>query len=506
MEICCKKNNKRWRLLSALLLILLLVSEVFADSSYKHFPEFSSISPNVKFWHDIYEKYSTSQAVLHDKKDLTKIYAVIPIIDHRLPVASRLNKPVLKTVKAKYKKILKKLARGESPDNTEERRLAAMFKGKSKKIIQQSANSLRIQIGQKERFREGVTRSGAYIRDIKRIFISYDLPEKLAYLPHVESSFNTRAHSKHGASGIWQFTRHTGRNYLRIDYTLDERQDPILASHAAAKFLKKNYELLGSWPLAITAYNYGPAGMQRAKKAKGSYEKIFSGYNKGRFKFASRNFYSEFLAALSVARTLEENKTVKRTLPLEFNTLKLPGFISLADISHHFNIDPTSIKKLNPALLSPVLKGKKHIPKGYILRLPATTETSRLLATLPDSLFKKKQRPDRYYRVKAGDTAGEIAKKHRVSLDELKKLNKLNNKATVYTGQRLRIPDGQNKKKPLQTLRSGEKNSSLSLNHKSKQKQNLPVLRSSKKKRVTSLPRTYYSLYSQDISFICYQS
>lgn len=105
----------------------------------------------------------------------------------------------------------------------------------------------------KDRFRDGLIRSGAYIDEIKRIFRSQGLAEDLAYLPHVESSFNPKAYSKFGASGMWQFTRSTGKHYMKVGYTIDERRDPIISSHAAAKLLRHNYQKLHNWPLALTA-------------------------------------------------------------------------------------------------------------------------------------------------------------------------------------------------------------------------------------------------------------
>ena len=89
------------------------------------------------------------------------------------------------------------------------------------------------------------------------------LPTELAALPHVESSFNTYAYSKVGAAGMWQFMRGTGRRFLRIDAAVDERLDPYRSTEAAASFLEQNYIVLGSWPLALTAYNHGAGGMKR---------------------------------------------------------------------------------------------------------------------------------------------------------------------------------------------------------------------------------------------------
>ncbi len=322
-----------------------------ATVSNKNFPTYPAIQANVAFWEKIYTKYSTSEAVIHDKHNLTKVYVVIPIVDYLRPGAEQINKPLLDTAKQKYITILSRLARGNPPITKEEHRIAAMYKGARKSQLQKASESIRVQIGQKERFREGVVRSGTYLPEIKRIFRSYNLPEELAYLPHVESSFNPDACSKVGASGLWQFTRTTGKRYLRIDHTIDERQDPFKASHAAAKFLKRNYSILGSWPLALTAYNYGTSGMARAKKDKGSYEKIFLEYEEGYFKFASRNFYPEFLAAIRAAQKLEKNPALRRHKPAPITTARIEK--------------RTSTDANKPSLF----QGKKRLPKGDRLTL-----------------------------------------------------------------------------------------------------------------------------------------
>ena len=129
-------------------------------------------------------------------------------------------------------------------------------------------------------------------------------------LLRVESSFNPRAFSKAGAAGLWQFTRGTGSDYLAVNALIDERYDPYAATDAAARLLKDNYKALGSWPLALTAYNYGRAGMLRAVRNHGSYEGIFTSYEGGSFKFAARNFYSEFIAAARVAKRLEAKSVI----------------------------------------------------------------------------------------------------------------------------------------------------------------------------------------------------
>ncbi len=429
------------KIISITTLALLFASAICCTPSFsgdKPFPLYHVITDNVSFWEKIYSTYSLNQAVIHDSKDLSKIYEVITLLDQKQAGANRLNSIKQKQARKKYQLILKKLGK-QAPVSKEEKRIAALFTGKNKRrAMAKAADTVRSQSGQKERFREGVIKSGAYMKEIKRIFRSYRLPEDLSYLPHVESSFNTRAYSKFGAAGIWQFTRSTGKQYLKISYTVDERLDPILASHAAAKYLKNSYRNLAHWPLAVTSYNYGLSGTLRGQKKFGSYSRIFKKYNGGHFKFASRNFYSEFLAALKVAKKLEK-KRIQLAQIQSSHQIKLKGYVHIKDIRRHFNLNNIAIKELNPALRPPVFSGEKLLPKGYVLRLPKGDKTSSRVASIPSSIFKKKQKSSHFHRVKKGETAGSIARLHGISLNKLMKTNNLDQFATIYIRQKLRI-------------------------------------------------------------------
>ncbi len=448
------------------------------------FPRYSAIEQNVRFWENIYGRYSTSQAVIHDSDNLGIVYEILPIFNHRMVGSSKINKPILKGIKSKYSRILRQLAKGIKPRTKEERRVAALFGKVSRKRLQEAADSVRAQIGQKDRFLEGVILSGAYMAEIKKIFRRQGLPEDLAYLPHVESSFNLKAYSKFGASGIWQFTRPTGKQFLTINYVVDERQDPFLASHAAAQFLKNNYKLLGNWPLALTAYNYGPAGMLRAKKAHSSYPNIFRDYEQGHFKFASRNFYSEFLAAVKVAKRLEKSSSIQRHKPQKTLHFTLSSYIAIGDLCRHFKISPEGIKRLNPALRKPVFQEKKYLPKGFILHLPYSNQYKKLLAGLPNRIYHKKQKPTKFYRVRSGDTAGAIARAHGISLKSLRQANNLARTAIIFVNQNLRIPD---KSRPRQqtptTIASVNKKETINAPTAGHSGHSLPLLSDSKKNK-----------------------
>jgi membrane-bound lytic murein transglycosylase D len=404
------------------------------------FPLPPAIKKNVHFWEKIYADYSLKEAVIHDSEDLSKIYQVIPIVDPNFPGARRLNTIAEHQAKEKYAAILNKLAK-QPPVTAEEKRVAALFPGNnSRQKIARAARNVRSQSGQKERFRAGVVTSGTYMKEIKRILRSYKLPEDLAYLAHVESSFNTRAYSKLGAAGIWQFTPATGKRYLTINYTLDERLDPIRASHAAAKYLQNSYRTLNDWPLTITSYNYGLSGTMRAAGELKHYEKIFQHYNKGYFKFASKNFYSEFLAALKVAKNLEKNGSVKLARELSCHYLDLPGYVHIDNIAKHFGISTATIGELNPALLPPVMTGEKLIPKGYSLRLPDDKNVSQQIASFSPAVFKTEQKSSRFHKVKKGETVYSIARLHGVSVKSLMQANNLDKYAKIFIKQDLRIP------------------------------------------------------------------
>jgi membrane-bound lytic murein transglycosylase D len=419
-----------------------------ASVSQDPFPVYVSMKANVAFWKKVYAEYPTTKGLIHDIRDLSIIYEVIDLVSEDQAGARKINKERVKRAKEKYRQTLLSLAGGQSPPTSEEKKVLALFGGSpSSSQLSQAADAIRFQRCLKDHFLEGLVRSGAYLAEIKKIFRSYDLPEDLAYLPHVESSFNYKAYSKFGAAGIWQFTRSTGIRFMTIDYTLDERRDPLRATHAAARFLKENHRKLGSWPLALTAYNHGPNGMMRAKNLLGTYENIFKNYDGKLFGFASRNFYSEFIAAREVARNYRRyfgNVTLAE--PVSFVEVVMPGYAPIKDLSRHFQVDLATLSELNPALRPPVFEGRKHVPKGYKLRLPGKNgQMTKLASLMPDDAFVDKQKRSRFYQVKKGDSAGAIARKHGVKLEDLLVANGLNARATVYVGQNLRIPTQEEK-------------------------------------------------------------
>jgi membrane-bound lytic murein transglycosylase D len=266
------------------------------------FPRPADIEPNVKFWVNVFAGYSIRDFAIVDRDKVWRLYQVYHLPGEGAPTRDDIDW-VNAYLKSKYGDMLSKLATGREPETYEERRVAELFKGEGPTAYASAAQNLRVQEGMRERFREGLLRSRYYRPTMERIFRSAGLPVELVTLAHVESGFVGRAKSGAGAVGIWQFTRPTAKKYLTVTRYRDERLNPTRETEAAAKLLRYNYETLGDWPLAITAYNYGTSGVARAAEACGpDYCKIVRTYSGPHFGFAVKNYYAEFLAAIQVHR------------------------------------------------------------------------------------------------------------------------------------------------------------------------------------------------------------
>jgi membrane-bound lytic murein transglycosylase D len=264
------------------------------------FPRPALIEPNIRFWVDIFSAYGERDFIIHDRDHVWRVYQVLHLPGEGTPSRSEVD-AVNDYLKSKYGNILTRLASGQTPADYEERQVAASFQGEPLTAYEVAAENLRVQEGMREQFREGLLRGRYYRGTMERIFSEAGLPPELMILAEVESGFYSQARSYAGAVGIWQFTRGTGREFMRITRYHDDRLNPMTETEAAAKLLRSNYLEFGSWPLAITAYNYGSAGMEAAaQEYEGDYDRILRNYEGPHFGFATKNYYPEFLAALQI--------------------------------------------------------------------------------------------------------------------------------------------------------------------------------------------------------------
>jgi len=408
------------------------------------FPRPAALEPAVKFWTRVYTEIDTESGFIHDSLRMDVVYQTVRVPND---LGSRERRRRIERATESIREALTKLAGGarQGLSNDEERILELFPEGTSNAEFRAAAGRLRFQLGQSDRFRAGLIRSGTWKPYILDVLAKRGLPLELAALPHVESSFDPTAYSKVGAAGMWQFTRSTGVRYMRIDHIIDERRDPFFATDAAARLLADNYSVIQSWPLALTAYNHGLAGMRRAVQQQKTSDiaTIVAKYQSRSFGFASRNFYTAFLAALEIDSNPERYfPNLKIDPPSDTATILVPAYMTVDTLADALNMRKNALRELNPALSDIVWSGDKYVPQGFALRVPRSTAAvaEALLGGIDPSKLFAAQIPDREHRVQRGDTLSRIASEYRVSLADLLRVNGMSSRDIIRVGQRIRLP------------------------------------------------------------------
>jgi membrane-bound lytic murein transglycosylase D len=433
-----QKQMTSWR---AFLGVLLLLASTAALPD-EIFPEPPELRRDVDFWLSIFTEVPTSEGVLHDNRNLGVVYS-------RVAAGADMSRGernrIVKRHRQQIQAVLRTLASGKREGlSSEEARVLALWPDDvSNSELKAAVGRIRYQQGLKDRFREGLARSGRWRAHIEEQFRDLGVPLDLAALPHVESSYNPDARSHVGASGIWQFTRSTGRRFLRVDHVVDERNDPFAASRAAGELLSYNYSITGNWPMAITAYNHGLSGVRRAMRQYGdqNYADILRKYNGRTFGFASRNFYVAFLAARKVDQDPEAYfPGVVRDQPTQYALTKLQAYAAADDVSKALGVTERQLARYNPALQATVWQGSKHVPAGYTLRIPASMVDKPVSELFAGISWQTKQLPDLFHTVSRGDTLSQIAATYRTRVSTLVALNNLSSSHRIRAGQQLRLP------------------------------------------------------------------
>jgi membrane-bound lytic murein transglycosylase D len=351
-----------------------------ADQALPYPPQ---LQRDVDFWVHVYTRIDTDSGYLHDQYNLGVVYDTLHFAPYSSP---RARQRMVNEARDHYVAELRRIASGQGPLSPEDQHLKALWGAQvTPERLLEATEDIRFQLGQANRFKAGLIRSGAWQQDIADALKDEGLPPELAALPLVESSYNPRAYSKVGAAGLWQFMPSTGRRFMRINRAVDDRMDPFMATEAAAQLLAYNHRILGTWPLALTAYNHGVAGMRRAVDTLGTTDivTIVREYQSRTFGFASRNFYVSFLAALKIER--DPQKYFGAIVPMgeeQFQEVRMPAYVAVGPLERALDIDSERLQELNPALRPAVWRGRLAVPRGYELRLPAggATLTAAMLA------------------------------------------------------------------------------------------------------------------------------
>ncbi|MCK9468983.1 MAG: LysM peptidoglycan-binding domain-containing protein [Porticoccaceae bacterium] len=427
-------------------LILSLVVLGFSSLSLAEglFPRPAELQRDVDFWVKIYTEVDTNSGLLHDPWNLAVIYEQVELPAH----ASREQRQkVIDQARSRYQNALQQLAAGKRSKLSaeEQKALNAWPKGTDNQRFRQAAEEIRFQLGQSNRFREGLVRSGQWRDHIRRTLAEYGLPQELEVLPHVESSFNPGVYSRVAAAGMWQFMPATAKQYMTVDHLMDERLDPYVSTDAAARLLKNNFRITGTWPLALTGYNHGVNGVSRAASAMGTTDiaRLVREYRGPAFGFASRNFYVSFLAALEVDRNAEKYfGPIAMAKPIDYDRVTLQEYLDVPTLARAMGTSVETLRRYNPALLAPVWNGEKRIPHGYTVKFPRhqlSQPLAQLVASIPAAQRYAYQQPDVLHRIASGETLSHIAKRYKVSVRELMALNGLKDH-NIRAGRTLRLP------------------------------------------------------------------
>lgn len=428
-----------------LLLLLFLSPALFAQADIREpFQRPAAFEPDIAFWKRVYTELDTDVGLLHDREHLSVVYEVV-----RLPedAPRRERARVVNERRERIREQLLALAQDPELESAAAHRLRALW-GEQGSVAtwRAAADRIRFQLGQADRFRAGLERSGRWDAYFRRVMREHDVPEGMAALPHVESSFTPHARSRVGAAGMWQFTRGAAERFMQVDHVVDERLDPWRAADAAARLLRYNREVTGSWALALTAYNHGAAGVRRAVAITGTDDivEIAREYEGRRFGFASRNFYPAFLAALDIHAEPESYfPDVSIEEPEANPRVSMPDYMSARSVAEVLDLAPETLRQRNPALLNPIWEGRKYIPRDYALRLPASLSSEEALtrlAQIPADERYARQAADRFHVLRRGETLSHVGSRYGVSVRELVRINNLRSANRVRAGQRLTLP------------------------------------------------------------------
>lgn len=289
------------------------------------------------------------------------------------------------------------------------------------------------QTSKRDHFDQWLARLNHYRPLVEKIFAQFELPTDLIFLSLVESGFNPKAYSRARAAGPWQFMKATGRIYgLRVDDYVDERRDPIKSTVAAARYLRDLYDLFGTWPLAMAAYNAGERKIQRAlRKAKA--ESFWEIAQTKYIRRETREYVPRFMAAAIIAKNPDQYgfETIAPDVH-QFEEIVVSRPLSLRAIAAAADIPYAELHRLNPELRRDATP--PHDP-AYHLKVPVGTSgtVEPVLATLktwtpPVVVARAKKAPrgrPGLYRVRMGDSLSTIARRFRVPIDELKTRNRL---------------------------------------------------------------------------------
>jgi len=297
-----------------------------------------------------------------------------------------------------------------------------------------------------------LTKSQFYFPLFEQELDNYNVPLEMKYLAIVESALDPRARSRVGATGLWQFMYGTGKEYnLDVSSYVDERSDPINATKAATKYLKKLHGIYNDWDLALAAYNSGPGNVNKAIRRSGGYKNYWN--IRQHLPRETAGYVPAFLATMYVFEYAEEHGLKAKKIERPYfatDTIHVKSMLSFQQVSKMVGISVEELEVLNPAYklnIIPKIEGKT-----YALRLPlkhvgtfVNNEAAIYAYAKKELQSAEKPLPQLAtnnnkfrYKVRSGDYLGKIAERYGVGVSQLKRWNGLRSN-NLRVGQRLTI-------------------------------------------------------------------
>jgi membrane-bound lytic murein transglycosylase D len=333
-----------------------------------------------------------------------------------------------------------------------------------------------------------LARSGRYWPMMHEKLDDAGLPRDLVFLSMIESGYATHAYSSAAAVGLWQFMAATGKGYdLRIDWWVDERRDPELATDAAINYLTKLNKRYGHWYLAWAAYNAGPSRVSRGIRNHGTKD-FWALSKKGSFRAETDNYVPKLLAAAIIGKHPERYGfgDVTREDPMDHETITVSANVGIDVLAQCADVTIDEFRALNPQLRRWALPPS---PARQLIHLPRN-RTKKFLSAL-DKIPSDRRITHRRHTVKPGETLGTVAKQYGVSANAIQTVNKIRNVNRISVGQNLVIPvDGDSSgSRSLASSTGGSPASKRPQTHKIKSGQTLSGIAKTHGVRMSDLKR-----------------
>lgn len=296
-----------------------------------------------------------------------------------------------------------------------------------------------------------------YMPMIEAEIDKYNMPHELKYLPVIESALNPKAVSRVGAKGLWQFMFATGKLYgLKSNNYIDDRFDPLKATHAGLNYLRDLYKFFNRWDLAVAAYNCGPGNVKKAILRSGGKTDFWEIY---RYLPRETRGYLPALVAANYIMTYHEEHGIcpmEPNIPIGTDTLHISKNLHFKQVAQYCDISIEDIRAINPQYIKDIIPGEAE---KYVLRLPNSAITQFIAnedsiynyeketffpkSDIAKMLKEAKANDDgrgtlKYHKIRSGETLGSIARKYRVSVKQIMKWNNLRS-TNIRAGRSLKI-------------------------------------------------------------------